>query len=324
MPSGEYGVLLLSEDEVRQVLTMEMALEAVEQALRKMALDEAQNVPRARVQTDHAMLHSMSAAVKSLGAMGAKVYATNRKGQSRFVLSLFDGKSGALLSLMQADWLGQVRTGAASGVATQYMSRPDSTEVGLFGTGKQARTQLMAICKVRRIRQVQVYSPNEEHRRLFAAEMSELCQSEVQPVSRPEMAADSKDIVITATTSREPVLFGAWLAQGTHINAIGSNFMGKAELDSAVLQRCAVVAVDSKDQARTEAGDFQQPLEDGALHWSDVRELGQLIVGRYPARKHPEDITLFKSLGIALEDVAVASRVYTRAREAGLGQLVLW
>jgi ornithine cyclodeaminase/alanine dehydrogenase-like protein (mu-crystallin family) len=323
-PAGPQGVLLLSEEDVRRVLTMEMALDAVEQALRKMALDEAQNMPRARVQTDHAMLHTMSAAAKSLGVMGAKVYATSRRGGARFLLSLFDGKTGALLCLMEADWLGQVRTGAASGVATQYMALSDASEVGLFGSGKQARTQLLAVCAVRRIRSVQVYSPNEDRRRAFAAEMSELCQTEVIPVPRPETAAEKKDIIITATTSREPVLLGAWLGQGTHINAIGSNFLGKAELDSAVLRRCAVVAVDSKEQARQEAGDFQQPLEDGTLHWSEVRDLGQLIVGRYPARKHPADITLFKSLGIALEDVAVAGRVYARAREEGLGQVIAW
>jgi alanine dehydrogenase len=306
------------------VLTMDLALESVEQGLRKMALDEAQNVPRARVQTDHAMLHTMSAAAKSLGVMGSKVYATSRKGPAQFHVALFDGKTGALLCLMQADWLGQVRTGAASGVATQYMARPDATEVGVFGSGKQARTQVLAICRVRRIRQVQVYSPNEEHRRHFAAEMSERCQTEVVPVSRPEMAAADKDIVVTATNSREPVLLGHWLAQGTHVNAIGSNFLGKAELDAAALRRCNAVVVDSKDQARIEAGDFQQALEDGSLHWSEVRELGQVIVGRHTARKHAQDITLFKSLGIALEDVAVAGKVYARAQAEGLGQVVNW
>ena len=154
--------------------------------------------------------------------------------------------------------------------------------------------------------------------------MSAVCETDVIAVSRPEQAASEKDIVITATTSREPVLNGHWLAQGTHINAIGSNFLGKAELDPVVVRRCAAVVVDSKDQARLEAGDFQQALEDGALHWSDVRELGQIIVGRYTARKHAQDITLFKSLGIALEDVAVAARVYARAQEAGLGQVVRW
>src|SRR6185437_6028374 len=133
--------------------------------------------------------------------------------------------------------------------------------VGVFGSGKQARTQVQAICRVRRIRQVQVYSPNEERRRQFAAEMSEKCQIDVIPVPRPEMAAEKKDIIITATTSREPVLNGHWIAEGAHINAVGSNFLGKAELDAAAVRRCAVVVVDSKDQARLEAGDFQQALD---------------------------------------------------------------
>jgi ornithine cyclodeaminase/alanine dehydrogenase-like protein (mu-crystallin family) len=322
--NGSQSVLLLTEEDVRRLLTMDMALEAVEQGLRKLALDEAQNTPRARVQTDHAMLHIMSAATKSLGVMGAKLYATSRKGAARFLLPLFDGKSGALLCLMQADYLGQVRTGAASGIATQLMARSDAIEVGIYGSGKQARTQVQAVCRVRRIRQVQVYSPNEERRRRFAAEMSEVCQTEVVPVSRPEMAAEKKDIIITATTSREPVLVGHWIAEGTHINAIGSNFLGKAELDAAAVRRCAVIAVDSKDQARLEAGDFQQPLEDGSLHWANVRELGQIIVGRYAGRKHPQDVTLFKSLGVAIEDVAVAARVYARARDEGAGRLIEW
>lgn len=317
-------MLLLNEAEVRQVLTMDLALEAVEQGLRKMALDEAFNISRARAQTDHAMLHIMGAAAKSLGVMGAKVYSASRKGATWFIVPLFDGKTGELLSIMQADYLGQVRTGAASGVATKYMAREDATDVGLFGAGKQAATQLIAVCKVRRVRQVQVFSPNEERRKQFATEMSEICQTEVIAAARPEQAASKKDIVITATTSREPVLQGGWLAQGTHINAVGSNFLGKAELDSAAVRRCATVVVDSKEQARIEAGDFQQPLEDGSLHWAEVRELGQVIVGRFPGRKHPEDVTLFKSLGIGLEDVAVAARVYSRALEAGIGTKIDW
>jgi ornithine cyclodeaminase/alanine dehydrogenase-like protein (mu-crystallin family) len=318
------GVLLLTEDDVRRLLTMEMALEAVEQGLRKMGLDEAQNVPRSRVQTDHSMLHTMAASAKSLGVMGAKVYATSRKGPTRFHVSLFDGKTGALLCLMQAEHLGQMRTGAASGVATKYMARPDASEVGIYGSGKQARTQLLAICKVRNIRQVHVYSPNEERRRQFAADMSEKCQTEVVATSRPERAAENKDIVVTATNSREPVLNGQWLAQGAHINAIGSNYISKAELDTAVFRRCALVVVDSKEQARLEAGDFQQPLEEGVLHWAEVRELGQVVVGRYPGRKQPQDVTLFKSLGIALEDVATAARVFARAQAEGVGKTIDW
>jgi ornithine cyclodeaminase/alanine dehydrogenase-like protein (mu-crystallin family) len=317
------SVLLLNEDEVRQILSMEMALEAVENGLRKLALDEGQNVPRARTQTDHAMLHVLSASAKTLGYMGYKAYATSRKG-AQFHVGLFDGKTGALLALMQADHLGQIRTGAASAVATRLMARPDATDIGLFGSGKQARTQLEAICRVRKIRQVCVFSPNEERRRYFAAAMSDICRTEVIPVSRPEQAVEDKDIVITATTSREPVFNGQWLAEGTHINAIGSNFLGKAELDGVAVRRSKTVVVDSKDQARIEAGDFVQALEDGSLQWSNVYELGQVIVGRYPGRAHPQDITLFKSLGIAIEDVAVAGKVYEKALAAGIGRKVEW
>lgn len=316
-------VLLLTEDDVRQVLTMEMALAAVEDGLRKLALDEAMNVPRARTQTDHGMLHVMSASGKTLGHMGYKAYTTSRKGH-HFHVGLFDGKTGAFQALIQADYLGQVRTGAASGVATQYMARPDAAEVGLFGSGKQARTQLQAICTVRKVRRVQVYSPNEERRRQFAAEMSAVCQTEVEPVPRPEMAAEDKDIIITATTSREPVCNGHWIAEGTHINAIGSNFLGKAEIDAVAVRRCDSIVVDSKDQARLEAGDFVQALEEGSIHWADIHELGQVIVGRYTGRAHPHDVTLFKSLGIAIEDVAVAARVYTAAQAAGLGKVIDW
>lgn len=323
-PSAPRGVLMLNEEEVRRVLTMDLALEAVEQGLRKMALDEAHVIPRHRAVTDHATLHVMGATAKSLGVMGTKVYSVHRKGAAQFLVTLFDGKTGALLSLMQADHLGQVRTGAASGVATKYMARPDAAELGVFGAGRQARTQVEAICKVRKIRRVCVFSPNEERRKAFAAETSERCGVEVVPVSRPELAAQDKDVIVTATSSREPVLFGAWVPQGCHVNAIGSNFLGKAEIDVALIRKCADVVVDSKDQARMEAGDFQQAIEDGALHWADVRELGQVIVGRYAVRKQPQDVTLFESLGIAIEDVTVASRVYQKALAEGVGRVVEW
>ncbi len=255
-------VLMLNENEVRELLTMDMALEAVEAVLRKQALEEAHNIPRARCQTDHVMLHVMSASAKTLGAMGYKAYTTSRKG-AQFHVGLFDSKTGELKALMQADYLGQVRTGAASGVATQYMARPDTQEVGLFGSGKQARTQLIAVCKVRRVNRVQVYSPNEERRRRFCAEIEKEVGCEVQPVPRPELAGQDKDIVITATTSREPVLYGDWLSEGTHLNVVGSNFITKAEVDVVAVRRCENIVIDSKDQGRLEAGDFAQRWRTG-------------------------------------------------------------
>jgi ornithine cyclodeaminase/alanine dehydrogenase-like protein (mu-crystallin family) len=311
--------LFLSEDDVQRLLTMDMALEAVEQGLRRQALEEAQNIPRTRCQTDHVMLHVLSASAKPFGSVGLKAYTTTRQA-ARFYLMLFDGRSGALTALMQADYLGQVRTGAASGVATKYLARTDATLVGIFGTGKQARTQVQAICAVRKVRRVQVYGRDEARRRRFAEEMSELCQTEVVPVSRPEDAASGQDIVITATTSREPVLSGSWIADGTHLNVIGSNFAGKSEVDVATLRRATTIIVDSKDQARQEAGDLLPALEEGAIHWADVHELGQVIAGRFPGRERPQDVTVFKSLGVGIEDVAVAARVLAKARAEGVGR----
>jgi alanine dehydrogenase len=314
-------VLYLTEEDVRGLLTMDMAMEAVEIGLKKVAIDEAVNVPRSRCQTDHAMLHIMSAAGKTLGVIGYKAYVTTKSG-ARFHFHLFDGRSGEHLAWMNADYLGQVRTGAASGIATKYMARPDCTRLGLFGSGKQARTQVQAICKVRSISRVHVFSPNEERRRAFAQEMSALCKTEVVPVARPEEAARNMDIVATATASREPVLFGNWLALGTHLNVIGSNFLGKAEIDMQTIRLCKKIVVDSKDQARNEAGDLRPALEEGVLHWAEVQELGHIIAGRYRGREHAEDITMFKSLGVAIEDVATAAKVYAKAKEKGVGRML--
>jgi len=314
-------MLYLTEAEVRELLTMPLALEAVREAFRSWGLDEAECTVRERCQTDQAMLHTMSAALKRSGYLGFKAYLTSRQG-AHFHVVLYQERTLRPLAWMEADYLGQVRTGAVSGVATELMARADASEVGLFGSGKQARTQLWAICCVRPVRCVHVYSPHEEHRRSFAEEMSRQLNVEVRPVNRPDLAAADKDIVITATTSREPVLRGDWISEGTHLNVIGSNFLSKAEIDVVTLRRADVIVVDSKDQARREAGDLHLGLEEGSLHWSDVYELAQVVVGRYPGRRKAEDITLFKSVGIALADVAVAARVYELAQQQGIGREV--
>lgn len=317
------SILLLNEADVRGLLTMEMALQAVEEALRRMALDEAQNVPRSRCQTDHVMLHVLSAAVKSMGVLGYKAYGTSRQG-ANFHVGLFDGKTGELTAILQADYLGQVRTGAASGVATKYLARADAATIGLYGAGKQARTQLLAVCTVRPIKEIHVYSRNADARRGFCEEMTPLCGCPVLPAARPEDAARGKDIVITATNSRDPVLFGDWLSEGTHVNAIGSNFLGKAEIDLNTVKRAGCIAIDSKEQGKLEAGDFRAALDAGALHWPDVRELGAILVGRQPGRQNTSEITLFKSLGLGIEDVATAAQVVAKAKEQGVGRWVDW
>mgnify|MGYP005846721773 CR=1 FL=1 len=313
------SVLYLTEDNVRALATMDLALDAVEAAFRKISLDEAVNLPRQRCQTDHAMLHVLPAAAKTLNGLGFKAYTTTRNG-AQFHLFLYDSRSGTLAAILEADYLGQLRTGAASGVATKKLARPDAETVGLYGTGKQARTQLEAVCRVRPIRRVHAFSRDEGRRVEFARVMSERCQTEVIPVAAPERAAQDCDIVITATTSREPVLRGEWLAPGCHLNLIGSNFLAKTEVDVEVFRKANLVTVDSKDQARLEAGDFVAALREGVLNWATIWDFPHVLVGRYPGRQSSSDITVFKSLGLGIEDVAVGVRILEVARQQAIGQ----
>jgi ornithine cyclodeaminase/alanine dehydrogenase-like protein (mu-crystallin family) len=241
-------------------------------------------------------------------------------GKTQFHLHLYSGEESRLVSVMEADKLGQMRTGAASGIATKYMSRKNSGRVGIFGTGRQARSQLEAVCSVRSIQTVVAYGRDPERREGFCREMTEKLGRGVYPATTPEEAARDMDIVITATTSKEPVLRGEWLAAGTHINAIGSNFLTKQEIDVETVRRCACVVVDSLEQSKLESGDLARAADGEAFYWEDARELGLVVVGEFPGREDDSEITLFKSNGIALEDVALAGRLYKAALAAGLGE----
>lgn len=311
--------LYLTEAEVEQLVDMELALEAVGTAFRKLALEEAENVPRQRCRTDHVMLHVLPAAAKTLGIIGFKAYTSSSEG-TRFHVTLYDGKTGALAAWLEADVLGQFRTGAATGVATRKLARPDARTVGCLGAGRQARTQILAVCKVRPIESVRVYCRQPQRRQSFAARLQAETGVAVQAVDSAEAAVRGQDIIITATTAREPVLFGQWLSPGQHINLIGSNLLSKAEADIEVFRRASLVVVDSKEQAKLEAGDFVAPLNQGVLQWSDVVELAPLLIGRYPGRQSPDDITIFKSLGLGIEDIALAARVVELARQRGIGR----
>jgi ornithine cyclodeaminase/alanine dehydrogenase-like protein (mu-crystallin family) len=315
-------VLHLTEAEVARVLTTDLALDAVSAAFRKLALDEAENVPRQRCRTDRVMLHVLPAAAKTLGVIGFKAYTTTQAG-AKFHVTLFDGKTGEMTALVEADLLGRFRTGAASGVATKKLARPDASTLGCIGTGKQARTQVLAVCKVRPVTTVRVFGRDPDRRAAFASQLSAETGIEVVPVGAAEEAVRGLDIVVTATTAREPVLFGGWLSDGQHVNLIGSNYLAKAEADAEVFRRAAVVAVDSKEQAKLEAGDFVAALNAGVLNWNDIHDLAPLLVGKYPGRESPQDVTVFKSLGLGIEDVALAARVVELAKKSGLGRHIL-
>jgi alanine dehydrogenase len=311
--------LFLTEDEVENLLSMPDAIRVVEQALRELGVGSAINRPRQRVRVPNGILHVMPAGLPSRGYVGFKYYSSFRP-KTRFWFHLIDANNGDVLAIMQADRLGQQRTGAASGVATKYLARADATNVGMIGTGWQAESQLQAICTVRDIRIVRCYSRDAEHRRSFAKKMSALLNVDVRGVDSAEEAARDADIVITATSSHEPVLRGAWLAPGTHVNAVGGNRAEARELDDSVIIRSVFICVDSLEQAKIEAADLMSPCERGLLSWPRVRELSEVVGGQASGRASPDEVTLFKSVGIALEDVAVGAWVYERAQEQGIGK----
>ena len=317
--------LLLSEDDVRGLLTMPLALEAVEEAFRRQASGEAIVQPRRRIEVpEKTFLHYMAAADMVSGYMGMKIY-TSMRGAVRFLVPLYSGRNGQLLALIEADYVGQMRTGAASGVATKYMSRADARTIGIVGTGLQARTQLEGIAVVRRIEAVRAFGRNPERRAEFCQEMSERLGVAVTPAGSAEAAVRDADIVVTATTSSSPVVRGEWLAPGTHVNAIGANFPQKRELDDEAVRHADVIAVDSIEQSKLEAGDLVQTFAGDAARWGAVRELAEIVAGKVPGRTTAREVTLFKSNGIAIWDVAVAARVYELAGERHIGQRIpLW
>jgi alanine dehydrogenase len=317
--------LLLSEEDVKQILTMPMALAAVEDSFRRLADGSALLHSRQRLHLPgKSYLHYMAAADATSGYMGMKIYTSSGVGL-RFLVPLFHVDSGELLALIEADYLGQIRTGAASGVATRLLARPDAARIGIIGTGLQSRTQLEALSLVRSITGVHAFSRNPEQRERFAKEMTAQLGLPVVAVATALEAVRGADIVVTSTTSSDPVLDGSWLAPGMHVNAIGANFPQKHELDGAAIRRCDIIVADSREQSKMESGDLIQMYGDDKRRWSSVTELAEIVAGKTPGRSNPEQITLFKSNGIAIEDIVVAGRIYELARERGMGrQVPLW
>ncbi|MEP7271012.1 MAG: ornithine cyclodeaminase family protein [Acidobacteriota bacterium] len=313
--------LYLTEANVTDLLDMPTALEAVERVLKAQSTGDATNESRRRVRAGGTTLHVMSGAVNGTpgGFLGLKAY-TVARGKARFFVSLFSAESGELLAFIEADRLGQMRTGAASGIATKYLARTGAHSVAMYGTGWQARSQLAAICSVRKIDEVRVFSRSAANRDSFCAAMKEELQLEsITGVEQPQDAADGADIVVTITSARDPVVAAEWLAPGVHINAAGGNSLLRRELDDETIKRASLVTVDSIDQARIEAGELVTAVEKGVLTWERVRELRQVVNGEI-GRRSAAEMTIFKSLGLAIEDVATAAAVYQLALERKVGK----
>jgi alanine dehydrogenase len=317
--------LLLTEANVRSLLTMPIALEVVEESLRQQGNGELILNPRRRIRTpDNALLHYMAAADPVRGYIGMKIY-TVARGTARFVVPLFRSTNGEMVALIEADALGQLRTGAASGIATKYLANPGASTACVIGTGYQARTQLGAIAGVRALKRVRAFGRDPERRSKFCREMSDKIGVTVEAAASGEEAVRGAEIIVTATSATKIVLEGAWLAPGMHINAMGANWPQKRELDSAAVGRANKIVVDSIEQAKMEAGDLVQAFVEDSSRWDTVQELSEIVIGKESGRTSGDQITLFKSNGIATWDLAAAVRVYEMAVAQGIGQPIpLW
>ena len=313
--------LLLTETDVKGLLQMEDALRAVEEGFRAVGRGEATNRPRQRVGTRETAINVMLASWPARGYAGFKDYTASRAG-IRFWVHLFDMTTGELVAVIQADRLGQQRTGAASGVAAKYLARSDASTVGIVGTGWQAESQLEAVCAVRSIRRIRCFGRDKAHRQAFAKKMSSVLGVKVEVATSAEEAIRDADVAIAATNAPQSVIHGDWLPAGCHINAIGANRLDTRELDDDAVRRCAFVATDSIEQAKEESGDLVEPMKRGLITWDRVHEISEVVAGKVRGRTNNDDITLFKSHGIAIEDLAAAALVYERARDRGIGKSI--
>jgi alanine dehydrogenase len=304
--------LYLRESDVEELLSAEDAVEAVEGCFARLAAGQSENRPRFRIGLKEGLLNVMAAADLELGVAGLKTYAHFADG-ARFVVVLFAADRPEVLALIEADRLGQLRTGGASAVAARHLAKTGASTLGLIGTGWQAESQLACMrVALPKLERVVAYSRNAERLMAFCKRL------DCEPGEYNRDAAE-QDVVVTATSSKDPVLRGEWLNPGALVCAMGANRIQSRELDNAVLERAAFVCCDSKEQARLEAGDLVEPVERGVLDWLEVHEFAEVVSGETVGRGHEDDIVVFKSLGIAAEDIAVAKLVYDHARERGSG-----
>lgn len=298
------------------------AIECVQRAFAAHADGRAYDQTRYRLRipetggSSHAVMHVLGGTLSAEGVAGTKTYVSTRNG-AHFVVVLFS-MEGRLLAVIEANVLGQLRTGATSGVATRFLARDEASRLAVLGAGFQARGQIEAVCAVRPVRDIRVYSRSAERIGRFCNAMHRTIDAKLHPCASAEEAMDGADIVVTATTAREPVLRGAWLHPGAHVNAIGSNAPNRRELDEEAVKRADLIVVDDLAQARLESGDLIAVEKAGQLNWDTVAPLQDVVTGKV-RRQSPTQITLFESQGLATEDLAVGHHVYQAALRAGIG-----
>jgi len=294
--------LYLTEEQVGELLTPADAVDAIEACFQRMARGAVENRPRYRLRLEHGALAVMAAADLELGYAGAKVYSGFQTG-ARFVVLLFSTTAPELVAVIDADKLGQLRTGAASGVAAKHLARSGATSLGVIGCGWQAESQVACIrAAVPGIERVIAYCRTE-------AKLRDFCERNGAEPGETHSDPAQCDIVVTVTGSPDPVLRGEWLNPGTLVCAVGANDGKRRELDNAVLERATFVCCDSVENARLESADLIEPVEGGMLDWLEVHELQEVVAGEIPGRQSDDDIVVFKSNGLAAWDIAVAARI---------------
>jgi len=310
--------IYLAEEDVRRLLTVKDALEALDECFAHWHDAGTSNIDRRRARVGAGNFNLMGAAYGHRKVYGLKAYFAG-KSAARYHTLLYCAETARLLAMIEADLFGAIRTGAASGIATKFMAKKNAQSLAVIGAGKQAIHQVAAIVAVRAIKSISIYTRTPEGRIAFAQALERQFSIPAKPATDAQTCVAGADIVVTITKSAEPVCRGEWFSEGTHVNAAGANAAERRELDADAILRAQLLVTDARSQAQTEAGEFRDLAAAGKLDWSNVYELGDIVAGKV-ARQSDRQITVFKSLGIALEDVAFAELAYRRAVAAGIGK----
>jgi len=323
--------LLLTEDDARKLTSVTAAIPTIEEAFRILGNRRAYTPPRERMPTGfdgqhyhEGFLQLGPAAMPTKNLAGYKMFANfgSRDLKVRYGRAwnyLFDLRTGELLGIFQAHFLSNARTAATSGVAAKYLSPSSASTVGLFGPGKLAEGQLEAICAVRAIKQAFIHGRNKDKCDAFAKEAGKRFEIDVSSVDRPEDAA-AADIIITCTSSFEPIFFGDWLKKPGLLIGVGANHWNRRELDESVFKKADLIVADERETAKVESGALKSAVHNGIITWDKVENLADIVAGRLPFTDFDKSTTVFCSHGLALEDVAISAQVYEEARRSGVGR----
>jgi ornithine cyclodeaminase/alanine dehydrogenase-like protein (mu-crystallin family) len=311
-------VRYIKEEDVRRILTMPGTIALMEQAFRDWAQGNATDVPRRRLRQPTGPFSMLMGAAPALNVLGFKA-TYNRPTASSALVQLYDQQRGNLIAMIECDWMGRMRTGATTGLATRLLSRVDASVVACFGTGRHGATQLEGVCAVRKIREVRAFGRNPERVAKFCDKMSHRLNVSVHPVVSPHEAISGAHIINVMTRAQTPVFDGKLLTPGQHVNAAGINAIDRREIDLETIRRSSVVVVDSRQVAQNESGDLLPAFEAGLLQWESLPDLGDILLDRRAGRTSPDQITLFESHGMCIEDLYTGKHVLEVALRENIG-----